>query len=401
MKVDQFFGKARSSVRRLKPAVPWIGGIGGLSLLVFTVVWIPKWQVPSGVTDDKERVELENANRQTALQALGGLFFLVTAGLTLKNLQLTEDKSVTDRFSKAVEMLADEKLEMRLGGIYSLERIARDSKEDHPVVMEVLTAFVRDRTGKPEDVQHGSSANQQQSQGAGEKLDRKPGQDIQSALTVIGRRNIKNDQQPINLTETNLQGADLRGAHLEEANLANAHLEGAKLWFAHLEGAKLWFAYLERADLRGAHLEGADLSGVDLKWADLRGAYLERADLTGAYLERAFLRGAYLERADLTGARLERADLRGAYLDGADLSGVDLKWADLRGAHLDGADLRGAHLDGAENITEVQLSQAKLCRTRLPQDINNLDPNRDCEELGLSSPQTDEIESNEDDENND
>lgn len=32
---------------------------------------------------------------------------------------------------------------MKLGGIYALERIARDSPNDHPQVVEVLTAYVR------------------------------------------------------------------------------------------------------------------------------------------------------------------------------------------------------------------------------------------------------------------
>ena len=33
---------------------------------------------------------------------------------------------------------------MRIGGIYALERVARDSEQDHPIVMEVLTAFIRE-----------------------------------------------------------------------------------------------------------------------------------------------------------------------------------------------------------------------------------------------------------------
>jgi hypothetical protein len=50
---------------------------------------------------------------------------------------------ITDRFGKAVGQLGSAELDVRLGGIYALERIARDSADDHPQVMEVLTAFVR------------------------------------------------------------------------------------------------------------------------------------------------------------------------------------------------------------------------------------------------------------------
>ena len=34
---------------------------------------------------------------------------------------------------------------IRLGGIYALERIARDSEKDHGPIMEVLTAYVREK----------------------------------------------------------------------------------------------------------------------------------------------------------------------------------------------------------------------------------------------------------------
>ena len=56
---------------------------------------------------------------------------------------------MTDRFTKAIEQLGSDKLDVRIGGIYALERIARDSAKDHPTVMEVLTAFIREHSREP------------------------------------------------------------------------------------------------------------------------------------------------------------------------------------------------------------------------------------------------------------
>ena len=56
---------------------------------------------------------------------------------------------MTDRYTKAVEQLGSDKLDVRIGGIYALERIARDSARDHPAVMEVLTAFIREHSREP------------------------------------------------------------------------------------------------------------------------------------------------------------------------------------------------------------------------------------------------------------
>lgn len=46
-------------------------------------------------------------------------------------------------YATAIEQLASERLVVRLGGIAWLERLAKDSARDHPMVMEVLSAFVR------------------------------------------------------------------------------------------------------------------------------------------------------------------------------------------------------------------------------------------------------------------
>jgi hypothetical protein len=61
-----------------------------------------------------------------------------------RTLELTEQGQVTDRYTKAIEQLGSDKLDVRIGGIYALERIARDSARDHPTVMEVLSAFIHD-----------------------------------------------------------------------------------------------------------------------------------------------------------------------------------------------------------------------------------------------------------------
>src|ERR1700746_3805488 len=53
-------------------------------------------------------------------------------------------RRITESFSKAVEQLGSDKIETRLGGIYTLERVSRESPEDYWTVMETLTAFVRE-----------------------------------------------------------------------------------------------------------------------------------------------------------------------------------------------------------------------------------------------------------------
>ncbi len=51
---------------------------------------------------------------------------------------------MTDRYTKAIEQIGSAKLDVRIGGSYALERVARDSARGHPTIMEVLAAFVRE-----------------------------------------------------------------------------------------------------------------------------------------------------------------------------------------------------------------------------------------------------------------
>lgn len=200
------------------------------------------------------------------------------------------------------------------------------------------------------------------------------------------------------LQRANLQDANLYGANLEEADLTHAELQGTYLLHAHLEGAVLMLAHLEKADLGGANLKRTLGGGAHLEEAVLIFAHLDAANLATAHLERAKLRKANLTGANLRGGQLQEAELDGANLTGACLKFADLTEADLRGANLTGAnlrkanleraDLQSANLEGVEGLTQDQLSQAKLCRTTLPDTLSSLS-NRDCEELRID-PETGE-----------
>ena len=103
--------------------------------------------------------------------------------------------------------------------------------------------------------------------------------------------------------------------------------------------------------------------------------------------EGVYLAGVQLPNASLRKANFQNANLRYAYFSDADLTEATLKGADLIRANFEGATLTGANFEGA-TLTGVKLSEARLCRTILPEGII-LDPNRDCEELGID-PETGE-----------
>jgi uncharacterized protein YjbI with pentapeptide repeats len=277
--------------------------------------------------------------------------------------ELTEQGQITDRFTKAVEQLGSDKLDVRIGGIYALERIARDSDQDRPTVMEVLTAFIREHSREQWPPPDSGSSEQG-------RLTRP---DVQAAVTVAGRRDAKRDILSIDLTNAHLTSANLGGANLRSARLGGANLGGADLRGANLHDANLRGADLTRADLANATLTGAVLTGAHLGGAVLGGADLTRADLANADLTSADLRGADLTRADLTSANLHDADLRdanatGARLFGANLTRADLTFVRLGGARLGEANLRGASISAdftGADLTGADFTDADFTGARL------------------------------------
>ncbi len=373
--------------------------VTGSVLLFVLILWrVPKWQIQGieGKVSATELADLENKHRATLAQILGGAIVLGGLYFTWQGVQtsweglaLTRDREQTERFTRAVEQLGnDDKVEVRLGGVYALGRIAWESEKDYRTAMEVLTSFVRrkqrweeDRASKPAGLQ----------------------EDVQAALRVLAARNPefrhkfeKESDPPLDLHGTDLRGAFLPGCVLGRVDLREAHLTGARLGGADLRGAILREAHLKElsTDLRGARLEGADLRRAHLERArlggtlfdsssNLGGAYLQGARLWEARLRGAHLAWARLEQSKLWGADLGKANLENAWLDGAELQayeshppakldGAKLMRASFKGAVLDGVDLRGADLTGAKGLTREQLQSAIVDETTvLPDDLQD------------------------------
>jgi len=244
--------------------VRWLaGGIAAVvvALAIAWVLFVPgaDWLARHDVASAKGPLlqTARDAARGRLLTLAAGLFAVGALVYTARNFTLSREGQVTDRYTKAIEQLGSDKLDVRIGGIYALERVARDSSRDHPTVMEVLTAFIREHSNEPWPP----------SDPGGLERERSTRPDVQAAVTVVGRRDAERDIRLIDLTGADLTGADLTRAILLRADLTRAILLRADL---------------TRADLHGATLIGADLTRADLHGADLHGAYLTGAYLTGA-----------------------------------------------------------------------------------------------------------------------
>ena len=230
------------------------------------------WMLPSVLTEHPQIPK--SADRHKAItDTRTGLVALLAAigaagGLayTARTYRLSREGHFTDRYSNAVEQLGHKEIAVRLGGIFALERLMRDSPADQPTIMETLAAFVRQQT-PPELPPVGPP---------------RPDGDVQAVLAVLGRRDPVEKERPINL-----EGTVLSGALLDGANLAGARLYGA--------------------NLAGARLYGTNLSEANLMKADLTGAWLHRVNLTGTKLDKAILKDVRVTQGALSEEQLASA----------------------------------------------------------------------------------------------
>jgi hypothetical protein len=169
-----------------------------------------------------------------------------------------EDAWITDRFTRAIEHLGHDNQQVRIGAIFELEQIARDSVSYRPPIVSTLAAFVRQKM--PE-------SKVEKDKYVDVLLVRAP--DAQAALTVLCRPPLS-DNRP---GSSEIGGLDLSRTDLRHARLTDAQLYGANLYNCHLEGADLRHANLSRSNLRsanfgildpGAYQYGADIRHVDL-----------------------------------------------------------------------------------------------------------------------------------------
>lgn len=105
-----------------------------------------------------------------------------TASHSAETLRLMEKGQITDRYSKAVEMLGNPTPEICIRGIYALGHIMRDSPTYTDAIVEVLSAFVRRKAKR----NPGFSPPWPAAEAKRDEI--KPSFPIQAALTVLPER---------------------------------------------------------------------------------------------------------------------------------------------------------------------------------------------------------------------
>jgi uncharacterized protein YjbI with pentapeptide repeats len=343
-----------------------------LQLLLFILVPLALIAVYDiyGLITTPEAWEADKRGLAVLLAAIVGAPFVIwRTWIAQKQSATAEQSHMTDRISKAVEQLGAEKtvweggeqrtvpnLEVRLGGIYALERIAQDSLRDHIPVMEILCAYVRNNAEKntkrhwDENI-HAENWAEERANKSNIRID------IQTALTVIGRRSPSRVKYERNSKVNSVKqrfALDLHDTNLEWANLEKSDLRFAMLQNSSLIGANFQSAKLDKALFFNAILLGAKMNFSDIHGANFMSAELSEAILVGA-------------KANRESAIFNSARLNGAVLSAGHFKNADFQHCKFYGVELEGSDLEGSNLNDSyfNKFTVVKNCKFRLSFVRL------------------------------------
>jgi uncharacterized protein YjbI with pentapeptide repeats len=354
-------GRMRGNNAQVRKTLIWVTALGLLGLSAGLIGWLlpealvdrsqgkPLSEGP-GLLSAADYVRAVTEERRTVLAGIVAIGAAIGLYLKYQGHELDRDSNRTDRFNSALTNLNSPSPAVRLGAIYSLERVGKDSSRDATTVVDILSALLRAGTRPDDDTQPW------------------PRPERQAAIEVLTRRKEwhENSSWPWSraksLAPLDLLGADLSNLSLTNSDLAEANLSRANLSSANLERSDLTNANLEGVDLSGAIVCNANIASADLTVANLTEANLAEANLTEADLTNANIAEANLDAANLTKAQLNHANLLSANLAGATLTQASLWNTNLADANLADANLLSAIFHeailAAADLTNSDLTNA-------------------------------------------
>lgn len=328
-------------------------------------------------------------NLGLVLAAIVGFPFIVWRSIVAqKNAVTAEQAQITDRINKAVQGLGTEKLvkrlvaetsflkdengwvrnedgtpipetdplgipltktsqfeetlpniEVRVGAILSLERIASDSARDFEHIQKLLATYVRENASRQWN-------------------DNKLREDLQSAVSVIASR------PPPNIDTAKSYGWRT-GPDLSNSILDKLMIFGGSFFGATINSTNFRDADLRHSNFQSAWCEnGCDFSGAELEGCIFDNAWLVdvRMSQDTSIAELSF-RNAYLRRVSFSGDSQGPFDFSDASLADCEFNEIELEWTSFRNANISGTSFELAQLfetdfTGVKNWKQEQFDGA-------------------------------------------
>lgn len=305
---------------------------------------------------------------------------------TEKNTQeKLKDKNnlLLQQFSKAADLLKDNDISARLSGIYLFEKIMNESQEYHWQVIEILTAFVREKRNNSLFIvneQNQSKMNTKMEKYAQGKLINLfvrmqivaglPPEiteyffvpienDIQSIIKVLGRRNIKYEIDEISgdnlhdlIEEFELNNNDKKIEILKKINrIKKIDLSNTNLNMSSWDNG----------------LNESFFNNIDLKYSHLSQSILTNSNFIGSIFENAYFNSVVFKMSNFSGCNFHEAefcktDFSYGIFEYSKFNECTFQEFKMVEAKFDFSELRELHFHHDANIPSEVFSHASLSK---------------------------------------
>lgn len=339
----------------------------------------------SGTADDINKLLLSLAG------IIGVPFLAWRTLLAAEQVSIARESHYTSLFTKAIEQLGATKevkrkresaeesialtepnLEVRLGAIYALERIASDSRRDHWPIIETLCAYVRENS--PAGPEYESIEKRTNLAPLSQVR-----VDIQAALTVIGRRpperiefereqaqaaGREHDGFRLDFRGTNLQRVDLSYGSFGRALFDGSDLRGAKIWatdlnqssfvFTKFADVPINFSFLSHCSFSHAHLQNVIISRSCISASKFEMTQLSSCQFVSSDVQRSSFVRALGSMAAVQ-SNFRECLFEQTYMDDWSFTDCDLTAASFSGAHIGYPGLSGTRFTRPEGLVQAQI----------------------------------------------
>ncbi len=333
---------------------PWFGKILGFLISVLCLVVaglllliIAKFTAAAVSGDFTESGDGARALRElgTVILALFGAPFLIwRTVIASKQAHTAEQGLYTDRIAKAVEQIGADKvvkrqrtdengnltyerdsegnklfskpaiieetvpnLEVRIGGLYALERIARDSSEDRITVMEILCAYIRENCKPDTSCLPADDASWEE--WLKWDTDSRPEMrsDVNAAISVINHRGkVQQEFERAHGFILDLNGVDFRGLNIDLKSFSHSNFKNAKL-----QGASITDSDIQDSAFIGTKLIGARFFNTNLSGSAFLGCRFDFAAFGRAKLNSTIYSACHFPHTSFAETKLRGAEFSG------------------------------------------------------------------------------------------
>ena len=337
---------------------PWLFGLAVSALVFLALVFLPARLLRHDQeTFSQKPVANQNANvqpvetvsaidhyRGTLAQVFGGVAICLGLYFTARNVFAAEQTRWTRTFSDAVGQLGAvtsakvPNIPIRVGAVYSLERLCHDSPADAPAVCNILLHYI----------QAEAVASRKQNFML----------DCEAALLALssitrGRTFVKSDSWP-------LSDVFLPNLRVLDRKVAGFHFKSSTLSGSRFDRSHNYSLQIEDCSLEGCSFAGSKINGTIFSAS--KGSGL---NFSSCKAEKAQFLSCVFQDSDFTYARLVSTNFSDTDVSGSDFSNADLRnvvasGTNMTGVSLHNANLRNADLRGAIGITNAEMASARV-----------------------------------------